>query len=94
LPINESRQIALLTALLRHLAGLGLNAGMSDAGPAIFVRGGLAGRSVYVTVDSAGRMFTWRSEGEESHAVDDPAGAAERVASYLRKRDPEPDGRP
>lgn len=93
MPIDESRQIELLTSLLRHLAGLGLNAGMSDAGPAIFVRGGLAGRSAYVTVDSAERMFTWRGEGDESHAVDDPAGAAGRVASYLRERDPGSGGR-
>jgi hypothetical protein len=87
-PVSDGERLRLLAGLARELAGQGLNVGMSDAHPALTVRGGLAGRKMWIFVDPSGASFMWRRDDHDSHAVDDPAGAAKRVAGGLRECDP------
>lgn len=85
--ISHDRNLGALVELCRELIKFGVNVGLSDARPALSVRGALVGRKVWVEVDSSGESFVWRHEGQTRHAVDDPAGAAVRLAEYLKLRD-------
>ncbi|GAA4630344.1 hypothetical protein GCM10023196_055330 [Actinoallomurus vinaceus] len=88
---NDSAKVLLLVELCRELAKLGIGAGLSDARPALSVRRGPADRNVWISLDGSGESYVW---GRDDHAVGDPAGAAARIAAYLRKRDDRPDPRP
>lgn len=79
--------------LCRELVRLGVNVGISDSRPAVSIRGGLADRKIWIEVDGSHRSFVWRRDDHERHTVHDPAGAAVRLAEYLKARDAEPDGR-
>jgi hypothetical protein len=91
---RDSRKLILLVELCRELAKLGIGVGLSDARPALSVRNGPAARKVWITVDDSCASFVWRRDDHAHHAVDDPAGAAARIAAYLKKRDDDPGTRP
>lgn len=82
---HRSRDLDRLTELCRELAKLGVQVGLSDARPAVSVRGDLADRKVWIEVDAG--SFVWRRDDLEQHTVDDPAGAAARLADHVKKRD-------
>lgn len=86
---DRDQALALLVELCRELARRGVRVGMSDARPAVSVRAGLTDRKVWVEIDASGASFVWRRDDRERHAVDDPAGAAERIAEYATSRDTE-----
>jgi hypothetical protein len=77
------REIRLLTGLVRELVGFGFQVGMSDAGPAVFIRSG-TGRLV-VVIAVTGDYFEWNS-GDDSHLATDPAGAAAAIAAHAWSR--------
>jgi hypothetical protein len=74
----------LLAALCRELALLGLDVGMSDAKPAVSVRLRRPDPRLWVSVDVRDGSFEWCRFDGGRHAVDDPAGAARRIASAVR----------
>ncbi|MEV5705660.1 hypothetical protein [Actinoallomurus sp. NPDC052274] len=76
-----------MTELCRELAKLGVKVGMSDARPALTVRGNLADRRLWIEITRSGESFVWRRDDHVRHAVDDPAGAAAQIAEYLKLRD-------
>jgi hypothetical protein len=47
----------------------------------------LTQRKVWVEVDASRGAFVWRRDDHERHPLDDPAGAAARLAEYLKRRD-------
>jgi hypothetical protein len=89
---GHSRDLCQLVELCRELAKLGVHVGVSDARPALSVRGGLTDRKVWVEVDDG--LFVWRRDDLARHPADDPAGAAALLAGYLKKRDVGPGPRP
>lgn len=91
---NPDRPVELLVDLCRELVKLGMHVGLSDARPAVSVRGGLAHPKVWIEVDPSGESFVWRRDDRVHHATDDPAGVAARIADYLKGRDAAPDERP
>ncbi|MEV5706421.1 hypothetical protein [Actinoallomurus sp. NPDC052274] len=91
---NAPEEITALVELCRQLAAFGLNVGMSDARPAISVRNGVTGRKLWISVDVSRASFVWRRDDHDHHPVDDPVGAADRIAAYLKKRDDRPGRRP
>ncbi|GAA4613977.1 hypothetical protein GCM10023195_60810 [Actinoallomurus liliacearum] len=88
--IDRNQALTALVNLCRELAKLGVNVGLSDARPAISVRGGLASRKVWIQIDPSGESFVWQRDDRALHAADDPAGAAARIAEYIKKRDAAP----
>ncbi|GAB3959615.1 hypothetical protein GCM10029978_007030 [Actinoallomurus acanthiterrae] len=80
---QHEREIRLLTDLVRELVGFGFQVGMSDAGPAVFIRSA-TGRLV-VVIAVSGDYFEWKS-GDDSHLVTDPAGAAAAIAAHVWTR--------
>lgn len=84
---NREQKLAMLLELCHELIRLGVKPGLSDARPALSVRTELAHRKVWVEVDASGEAFVWRRDDHERHALDDPAGAAARLAEYVRRRD-------
>jgi hypothetical protein len=90
---NLDRKIGALVGLCRELAQLGVKVGLSDARPALSVRGGLVERKTWIEIDSSGRSFVWRRDEQASHPTDDPAGAARLIADYLKGRDTGPNER-
>jgi hypothetical protein len=85
--MDHGRALLVLVDLCRELIKLGVHVGLSDARPAVSVRGGLALRKVWIEVDPSGDSFVWRRDDQAHHAADDPAGAAARIAEYLKKPD-------
>lgn len=85
---SHSRDLCQLVELCRELAKLGVHVGVSDARPAVSVRGDLADRRVWVEVDAG--SFVWRRDDVARHSADDPAGAAARLADYVKNRDAGP----
>ena len=81
---NREAELEALTALCRKLANLGLHVGMSDARPAISAQVNARSVRLWVLVDDMGEAFTWAEGPDGRHNVDDPAGAAERIAAYLK----------
>jgi hypothetical protein len=84
----------IVSASLRHWwswRGTGVKFGMRDARPALSIRGSLVRPKVWVQVDTSRESFVWRRDDHEHHAIDDPAGAAVRLAEYLKNRDAGPD---
>lgn len=80
--IRRDPELVRLTELCREMATLGLGVGLSDAGPKAIVRTNLT-RPLYITVDASSEFFEW-CEAEERHPAADPAGAAARIAGYLK----------
>jgi hypothetical protein len=80
---QHEREIRLLADLVRELVGFGFQVGMSDAGPAAFIRSA-TGRLV-VVIAVTGDYFEWKS-GNDSHLVTDPAGAAAAIAAHVWSR--------
>ena len=87
---SRERELGVLVELCRELVRLGVKVGMSDARPAVSIRGGLADRKIWIQVDASRNAFVWRRDDHERHTVEDPAGAAARLAEYLEIRDAEP----
>ncbi|MCO5967743.1 hypothetical protein [Actinoallomurus soli] len=87
---SHQRELEALVELCRELIRLGVTSvGMSDARPAVSMRGGLADRKIWVEVDGSRCAFVWCREHHERHTMDDPAGAAARLVEYLRIRNAE-----
>jgi hypothetical protein len=87
---QSERNLGLLVELCRELAKLGVKVGLSDARPALSVRGGLVDRRTWIEVDPSGESFVWRRDDRACHSVDDPAGAARKIAEYLEAPGAEP----
>ncbi|WP_433180641.1 hypothetical protein [Actinoallomurus sp. CA-150999] len=87
---TREQELETLVELCRHLVRLGVNAGLSDARPAVSLRSDLSHRKIWVEVDTSRGSFVWRRDDHERHAVDDPAGAAARLAEYLKQRNAGP----
>ncbi|MEV5712030.1 hypothetical protein [Actinoallomurus sp. NPDC052274] len=39
-----------------------------------------------IEIDSSGQSFVWRRDDHDHHRMDDPTGAAIRIAEYLKER--------
>ncbi|MCO6009873.1 hypothetical protein NE236_33370 [Actinoallomurus purpureus] len=91
---DHQRDLAFLVQLCRELIKFGIHVGMSDARPAVSVRGGLTGRRVWIQIDASGESFVWRRDDRAHHSVDDPASAAACIAEYLKIRDAGPGQKP
>lgn len=85
-PTSHDRELALIGALCREIAKLGLNVGMSDARPAAVIRTAVVNPPLWITVDLGRQYFEWR-DAEYRHAVADVSGAAARIAQHVRDRD-------
>lgn len=79
------QKIARLAELCRELANRGIRVEMSDARPAVSVR--LSLTTSRVSVEVVDGAFVWRCDGYDRHTAEDVAGAADRIADYLRTRD-------
>jgi hypothetical protein len=88
---TPDRNLRVLVALCEELIKLGVKVGLSDARPALSVRGALVERKLWIEVDPTGEAFIWRQDDRVGHAVDDPSGAAEAIAEYLNRRDAGPE---
>ncbi|MCO5967450.1 hypothetical protein [Actinoallomurus soli] len=86
--VGHEQQLAALVQLCQELIRLGVtNVGMSDARPAVSMRTALADRRIRIEVDTSQRTYVWLREHHERHTMDDPVGAAARLADYLKLRD-------
>lgn len=81
--IEQTEGVRLLAALCRELAGHGLDLGMSDAKPALWVRLGRRDPRLWVLVDVGAGRFEW-GHGSR-HPAADPAGTADRIAREIRR---------
>ncbi|WP_329248924.1 hypothetical protein OG417_02215 [Actinoallomurus sp. NBC_01490] len=75
----------MLAALCRELALLGLDVGMSDAKPAVSVRQSRRNPRLWISIDVRDGFFKWCPRDGRRHAADDPAGAARRIATEVRR---------
>ncbi|WP_433174551.1 hypothetical protein [Actinoallomurus sp. CA-150999] len=85
-----NRNLGALVALCHELSKLRVKVGLSDARPALSVRGDLVQRKTWIEIDPSGEWFVWRRDDQACHAADDPAGAAKKIAEYLKARDAGP----
>ncbi|MCO5972894.1 hypothetical protein [Actinoallomurus soli] len=90
---NREQALETLVELCRHLVRLGLKPGLSDARPAVSLRDDLTQQKIWVEIDASRGSFVWRRDDYEDHTVNDPAGAAARLAEYLKRRNTGPGGR-
>jgi hypothetical protein len=81
---DHSDKMRLLVALCRELATLGFASTMSDARPALSVRGGPTDPRVWISVSPCGEFFEWCPESGDRLPVASPETAAERIAVRLR----------
>jgi hypothetical protein len=86
---SDNRNLDILVEVCRELIKIGVNVGLSDARPALFVRGGLASKKVWIEIDRSGESFVWRWDDQAHHSTGDPAGAAAKIAEYIKTRDVE-----
>ncbi|MFB9832178.1 hypothetical protein [Actinoallomurus acaciae] len=82
--IRYDEELRLLGELYEELAGLGLNVGFRDALPGLTVTTDVPGVPLYVFVSESGTDFDWHNAAMR-HPVGDPAGAARRIAAFLRE---------
>lgn len=92
---DRKQKLNALVALCRELAACGVRVALSDARPALSVRHELTDPKIWVEIDISGESFVWHRDDHEHHQINDPAGAATRIAEYLKNRDirPGPRGR-
>lgn len=76
---ERHRDLEALTLLCRELAALGLDIGMTDARPAIWVPAGRSGPRWWISVDTSGEVFECR-ESDTRY----PARAAALIADQLK----------
>lgn len=81
--VNVDPEVARLVELGRELSVRRVNVALSDAFPALLVNTSFPGVRLHVYVSCSGGSFTWQ-RAENRHPVDDPSGAAERIAAYVR----------
>jgi hypothetical protein len=82
--MRYDEELRLLGELCRELAGLGLGVGFRDALPGLTVTTDIPGVPLYVFVSESGTDFDWHN-AELRHPVTDVAGAARRIAAFLRE---------
>jgi hypothetical protein len=82
--IRYDEELRLLGELCRELVALGLNVGFRDALPGLTVTTDIPGVPLYVFVSESGTNFDWYN-AEIRHPVHDAAGAARRIAAFLRE---------
>ncbi|WP_285577398.1 hypothetical protein [Actinoallomurus iriomotensis] len=58
---------------------------MSDAKPAVSVRRSRRNPRLWISIDVRDGSFAWCRRDGGRHAVDDPAGAARRIATDVRR---------
>jgi hypothetical protein len=78
--IHRDQELESLRLLAVELVKLSLQVGLSDAGPALILRGDTGRITMVVTADA--NQFQWR-RGEDTHDVSDPVGAAGAIASTV-----------
>jgi hypothetical protein len=83
---DHSKKMQLLVALCRELARLGLPSVLSDARPALSVRGGPANPRVWISVSPCGEFYEWCPESGDRLPAAHPESAAERIAVHFRPR--------
>jgi hypothetical protein len=81
--IRHDEELLLLAALRRELVNLGLNVAFRDALPGLTVTTHIPGVPLYVFVTESGTDYDWNNAAMR-HPVRDPAGAAARIASFVR----------
>jgi 8-oxo-dGTP pyrophosphatase MutT (NUDIX family) len=82
--IRYDEELRLLRELYEELAARGLNVCFRDALPGLTVTTDVPGVPLYVFVSESGTDFDWHNAAMR-HPVDDPAGAAVRIAAFLRR---------
>ncbi|MEV5705524.1 hypothetical protein [Actinoallomurus sp. NPDC052274] len=82
---SHAQKVDRLAELCRELVKSGVRVEMSDARPALSVR--LSLTAPRLSIEMIDGAFVWRREDKDRHAADDAAGAAHRIAAYLRARD-------
>lgn len=82
--IRYEEELRLLGELCRELAKHELNVGFRDALPGLTVTTDIPGVPLYVFVSESGTDFDWNNAAMR-HPVDDAAGAARRIAAFLRE---------
>lgn len=82
--IRHDEELRLLGDLCRELAGHGLGVAFRDALPGLSVTTGIPGVPLYVFVSESGTHFDWDNAAMR-HPVHDAAGAARRIAEFLRE---------
>ena len=86
--IGRTRELGALVELYRELVKVGVvNVTLSDARPAVSVRMPQTSPAVRIEVDPADGMFVWRRDDRERHPLDDPEGAAGRLAEFFTARE-------
>jgi hypothetical protein len=81
--VDRDPELSALQGLARELAAHRLQVGMRDALPALVVDTAFPGVRLYVFVSCSGESFTWQ-RADNRHPVTDRAGAAEKIAAYVR----------
>jgi hypothetical protein len=87
---ERHRDLEALTVLCRELAALGLDIGITDARPAIWVRADRSAPRWWISVDTSGEVFECR-ESNTRFPAEDPARAAALIAEQLRATPASPD---
>lgn len=82
--IRYEEELRLLGELCRELVDLGLAAGLREALPGVSVTTSIPGVPLYVFVSESGTHFDWDNAAMR-HPVGDVAGAAWRIAAFLRE---------
>jgi hypothetical protein len=82
--IRYDEELRLLGELHRELVGLGLRVGFREALPGLTITTDIPGVPLYVFVAESGHDFDWNN-AEMRHPVADVAGAARRIAAFLRE---------
>jgi hypothetical protein len=77
---ERDQELESLRVLAVELAKLSFHVGLSDAGPALILRGDSGRITTVVTADAD--RYQWRC-GEDTHDVHDPVGAAGAIAASI-----------
>jgi hypothetical protein len=77
---ERDQELESLRVLAVELVKLSFLVGLSDAGPALILRGDSGRITTVVTADAD--RYQWR-RGEDTHNVHDPAGAAGAIAASI-----------
>jgi hypothetical protein len=77
---DRDQELESLCLLAVELVKLSFQVGLSDAGPALILRGDTGRITTVVTADAD--RYQWR-RGQDTHDVSDPVGAAGAIASTV-----------